>query len=98
MIVKKNVAQSRMVLAVCDDDLLGKVFEEKDMILDLRSDFYKGAMLSEEEASVQMKVADNLNMVGEKTVSLAKKLGLITDENIRRIAGIPYSQCAGLED
>jgi hypothetical protein len=32
----------RNVLAVCDSDLLGKKFEEKDLQIDLNSDFYKG--------------------------------------------------------
>lgn len=43
MIVKMHKTQdNRIVLAVCDNDLLDKKFEEGKMQLDLTSYFYKG--------------------------------------------------------
>ena len=44
MIVKiHKMPDGRSVIAVCDSNLLGKKFEEKNLQLDLTADFYKGS-------------------------------------------------------
>jgi len=43
MIVKSHsTGDGRKVIAICDDSLLGKKFEEGDKQLDLTSEFYQG--------------------------------------------------------
>ena len=46
--VHKNT-EGQILLAICDDDLIGKKFEEGNLQLDLSSDFYKGEEKSEDE-------------------------------------------------
>jgi len=91
MIVKINQSQGKHVVAICDDDLLGKVFEEDGKILDLSSGFYRGKKLSLEETKEIMNKADNINLVGKQTIDLALKEELMDQDGVRTIKGIPFA-------
>ncbi len=91
-VVKKHVYTSRLILAVCDKDLLGRRFENKDKLLDLNSSFYKGELMDEGEVLILMKEAYILNLVGKLSVELALKNKLISKDRIFTIKNIPYAQ------
>jgi hypothetical protein len=62
-------------------------------LLDLTSDFYKGKKMSQADAEKECKKAYIINAVGEKSVELVKKMGIIGQENIMKIKKIPFVQC-----
>jgi len=92
MIIKINQAHGRKIVAICDEDLLGKVFTQEDMQLDLSSSFYHGKKASIDQIIGVMDVADNLNLIGKKIIALAIRQKVIDEENVRKIQGIPYAQ------
>jgi hypothetical protein len=93
MLAKKHItADKRLILAVCDKELIGKKFLEKERILDLTVDFYKGEELPEKQLSHLMKSAYLINIAGEKSVDFAKKLELVDDGSIIIIEKIPHAQ------
>jgi len=93
MIVKKHVAgEGRLVLAVCDSDILGKKFENEHRQLDLSSDFYAGEELTHDEVLGLMKKAYILNLVGKSSVGLGIETGLVDKDNIDEINNVPYAQ------
>ncbi len=94
MIINIIKSQGKVLVAVCDDDILGKVFEEKEAVLDLSAGFYQGKKVSEDHARQVLASSDNLNIVGEKSIALAIELGLIDNDHVRQIASIPYAQVA----
>ena len=75
--------------------ILGKKFEEGKLQLDVKEDFFKGEEISEEELFSLMqdfyKEDATFNIVGEKSISLAIELGLISKEGIRRIRDVPFA-------
>ena len=81
---------SRIVLAVCDSDLLGKKFEDDNKQLDLTSDFYNGEEKTEQEAGDLMRNAYIINLVGEKCIGLAIKEGSIDENSIVKMKDIPF--------
>jgi hypothetical protein len=85
----------RYVVAVCDSDLIGRKFQEGNKIIDVRESFYTGEEKSEQEILADMKFLARedatFNIVGEKSVSLALKAGLITKEGIKKVQGIPFA-------
>jgi len=94
MIVKKHKTRDgKLILAICDSDLIGKRFEQGKLQLDLTTDFYKGEEKSESEILLMIQQAYILNLVGEKSVKLALKQGLIDETHILNIQGIPHAQC-----
>ncbi|MBI4142022.1 DUF424 family protein, partial [Candidatus Woesearchaeota archaeon] len=82
----------RTIVAVCDDNLLGKKFEENGKQLDLSVDFYKGDQMSSVETGDLLRNADGVNLVGEESVKLGLEEGIIEEEQIVLIAGIPHAQ------
>jgi len=95
-----NIIRSyRDVVAICDSDLLGKHFEQevKGVIrqLDVKESFYKGEDVSEEkiiEIIRKMEKEDaTFNIVGKKSVAIAIKTGIITEESVGKIKDIPFA-------
>ena len=81
-----------MIVAVCDSDLVGKKIEEGKKQLDLSSSFYDGEEKNEEEI---LNIIDNsymINAVGEKSISLLDKFGLVDKERVLRVNNIPHAQ------
>lgn len=86
---------TRSVLAACDAELLGRVFAAKNGVLDLKTyeSFYNGQRAASEEAMTLMRSVDNLNLVGKKSIELAKKaFGGLNEKNVRKIKGVPHLQ------
>jgi hypothetical protein len=98
MIVKiHKTPEQRIILAVCDIDLLGKKFEEGNRQIDLSSEFYNGEKMPENKICDLMRNSYILNLVGKKSVGLALKECIITKDNIKKIKDIPYS-CITLDN
>ena len=98
MIVKKHTADGKVVLAICDEDILGKYFEDEKAVLDLTSKFYAGSEKNTEELLEMIKEAYIINCAGHKTIEFLKKHNLVDDKTVIRIGGIPFAQIVFLEE
>lgn len=92
MIVKVHKKDEKTVIAVCDTGLLGRIFEQDELQLDLTSDFYKGDEMDEKEAGDLVRNADVVNLVGRNSVKLGIQEGIIEERNIIEIDGVPHAQ------
>lgn len=92
MIVKIHKNEGRLVLAICDKDILGKKFVEGNKQLGLTSDFYKGEEIDEDELKELIKKAYMINAVGKKSVSFLEKEEMVSKDNIIEIDKIPHAQ------
>jgi len=85
----------RDVVAICDSELLGKKFEQGKFQLDVKKNFYKGKEVSEEKAIEIMKDMAKedatFNIVGEQSINVALKVGIISKEGIKKIQNIPFA-------
>lgn len=85
----------RWVVAVCDEDIFGRKLSEGNRVLDVSGVFFKGKAMNEEDAEneiVRCSCEDaTFNFVGEKSVALAKKVGIVKDEGITFIDGVPFA-------
>jgi uncharacterized protein len=90
----KVIKSKRDIVAVCDSDLIGKKFEEGKMQLDVKENFFSGEEMNEEETiKVLEKMADEdatFNIIGEKSIEAALKSGIISEESVCEIQGIPF--------
>jgi len=91
----KIIKSQRDVVAICDSDLIGKKFEEGNLQLEIKENFYLGQEADEEEVieTIQKMVREDatFNIVGENSVNAALKSGLIREEGIVKIQGIPVA-------
>ncbi len=92
MIVKVHETKNGTIVAVVDKELLGKTFEQGDFQLDLTSKYYQGEEMITEEVGDLIRNAYGVNLVGERTIKLAIEEGIVVEEIIKKIAGIPYYQ------
>jgi len=95
MFIVNIIHTYRDVVAICDKELLGKKVEDEKFQLDVKESFYKGKEVSEQEL---LKIIDTLsredatfNLVGKRSINIALKTGLILEEGIREIKGIPFA-------
>jgi hypothetical protein len=91
-----NIIKSyRDVVAICDKELLGKKFEEGNLQLDVKENFYSGKEGSEKEViEIIQRMAEEdatFNIVGKKSVNAALKSGIIEEIGIKEIQGIPFA-------
>jgi len=93
MIVKiHKTPEGRKLVAICDSELLGKKFEEGNLQLDLTADFYKGEEKGVEEVREIIKDAYIVNVVGGESIAFFVKLGIIEQEHVLKVAGVPHAQ------
>ncbi|KYK37388.1 MAG: DUF424 family protein [Theionarchaea archaeon] len=87
---------TEVLVAACDADLLGKTFEENDLTLEVKSDFYGGDCIALQACDHLFTEATILNLVGEKVVRKAVELGLVNPQNILKIGATVHAQMVRL--
>ena len=91
----KIIKTYRDIIIICDSELIGKKFEEGKFQLDIKESFFKGEKTSEEQAIQIIKKMSKedatFNIVGEKSVNTALKAGIISEEGIKKIQGVPFA-------
>ncbi|MEM5836498.1 MAG: DUF424 family protein [Candidatus Aenigmatarchaeota archaeon] len=83
-----------VVVAICDEELLGKKLkvEGKKLTIEVSEKFYGGKLVNEEVALKLLEKATIGNLIGKRCVELAEKNGFIIKENVILINGIPHAQ------
>ena len=90
--VRIHKRDGKTIAAVCDTGLLGKKFEEGELQLDLTGDFYKGEEKNSSDAGELIRTSDHVNLVGKDSVNLGIQEGIVDEQNVKTIDGIPYAQ------
>ncbi len=80
------------LVAVCDEEILGKTFEGKKFKIFVNPRFYKGKIATEEEVLEELSKATIANLVGERIVKLAVEKEFVGKENVIKIKGVPHAQ------
>ncbi len=80
------------VLAAADVELIGKTLNEGKISLNVSKTFYMEKVVDENEFVEHLSEAGNVNLIGEQTFKVAVKQGLLTDNGVKRIAGVPHAQ------
>jgi uncharacterized protein len=84
----------RWVVAICDEDLVGKIFIDGDRQLDLSGNFFKGDLMDENEVSSEIlrcaREDATFNVIGEDAVRIAVSTGIARREDVFEIDGIPF--------
>jgi len=95
ILCKVHESATRWVVALCDEELYGRKLLEGKRALDLGTAFFKGEPLTKEEAGAEIErcVAEDatFNIVGKRAVALAKEKGIIEEDGIITIQGIPVA-------
>jgi len=88
---KIHSVKEQLVVAICDEYLLGKEIG-KELKIVINEDFYGKEKIDDIRAIGLMKKATVCNLLGKKIIELALEKRFITKENIMFIDEIPHTQ------
>ena len=93
--VKIHSTPAGKILAMCDEELIGKIFREGEAVIDLQK--YKNFYIGEKKDEKEIKeILDDeitsINAVGERSVNLLINNSLATKKDVKRINGIAMLQ------
>ena len=91
--VKRHISDGHILIAACDLDLLGKTLEDGDLCLDVRTSFYGGEKVGPDILQSLLEMCTMANLVGKRAVAVATDLGIIDQDCVIVIKGIPHAQC-----
>ena len=81
-----------VLVAVCDENLLGKTLIEGKIKFNVSKEFYGGELVDTATCIKHLKNATVANMVGKDTVEAAVEAGLVHKNAILYIQGEPHAQ------
>jgi hypothetical protein len=81
-----------LIIAACDENLLGKRFEEGKFQLEVTKEFYEGERIDIETFKKYLLEATIANLVGNQTIKCAIESGIINSDCVIKIGGIPHAQ------
>lgn len=92
MYLKIHKSSGSTIIALCDRELIGKTLKEGNLTVTISEDFYKGKIISEEDAIDLLSKASNVNIFGEKAVSCAVRCGAVNKDNVKIINEVAHAQ------
>jgi uncharacterized protein len=93
----KTVTQGRdRLVAVCDEEILGKTLEGGKVPFKVSEGFYKGTLGEVDEAIAAMKQATICNLVGKKIVEAAIDCNMVHERAVIYFGDIPHAQIVKL--
>jgi len=96
MFMKKYETDGKVIVAVCDSDIIGKKFKEGNLVLKLEESFYKGCEACEAEVKEALACASIANIAGKRSIACAVDCELIDPDTVIYIDGIPHAQMVQL--
>jgi hypothetical protein len=84
------------IVAVCDRELLNTTISYGELSVRISEAFYGNVPAAENEVRAALKKADTINLMGERAVSIAIDMGLITRSGCIMIGEIPHAQVYSL--
>ena len=91
---KIHASSGKSVCAVCDSDILGRVFEENERILDVDEGFFCGEKMPLEkikEIADSVKASHTSNVIGNRIVAELLKMGALKAGSVKEICKVKYA-------
>jgi uncharacterized protein len=92
MIVNERETPEGLLVAVCDDDVLGERFEGDGVTLEVTEKFYGGETADEATVVDSLARATVANIVGTRAVDLAIEKGFVDEANVLEVGDTKHAQ------
>ena len=92
MILNERQTDEGLLVAVCDDDVLGETFEEDGVSLTVTEEFYGGESVDEDAVVDSLARASVANIVGTEAVELAVREGFVDETNVLDVESTRHAQ------
>jgi hypothetical protein len=85
--MKTHRHQGYLMVAVCDEEILGKTFRQGEVILNVSANFYQGEKVDVDRVVEAIKEADIAIITGRRIVSELAERGLIDKDFALEVEG-----------
>jgi hypothetical protein len=92
MILNERDTDEGLLVAVCDDDVLGETFEDDGISLTVTEEFYGGEKADEQAVVDSLARASVANLVGTEAVDLAIREGFVDEANVLEVESTRHAQ------
>ncbi|MFB6362356.1 MAG: DUF424 domain-containing protein [Halobacteriales archaeon] len=95
MILKERQTDQGLLVSVCDAEVLGETFENGEVSLTVKEEFYAGEAADQAGAEVVVETlgrAAVANLVGTRSVEVAVDAGIIDPSQVLEIEGTLHAQ------
>jgi hypothetical protein len=92
MYLKSYSVNKEILVAACDSELVGRTFCEGELHLYVNEDFFKGQPADEHEVKKALEEATIANLVGERSVTCGIDSGVVDENCVIIIDGVPHAQ------
>ncbi|WP_440007254.1 DUF424 domain-containing protein [Halomicrococcus sp. SG-WS-1] len=92
MILRERETDEGLLVAVCDDDVLGETFENGEVSLTVTEEFYGGEQVDAAEVIDSLSRAAVANIVGTEAVALAIEEGFVDEANVLDLDATRHAQ------
>ena len=92
MYLKSYSVNKEILVAVCDSELLGRTFSEGELRLSVNEKFFKGHLANERDVRKALQDATIANLVGERSVACGITNGIVDENCVITIDGVPHAQ------
>ncbi len=89
---KLSKCGEHVLLAACDEELLGQVLKDEKIVFKIGEEFYKGPKIPIDDAVSLIAESTVVNLVGPNIVKKAIDEGLVHPEAVIEICGVPHAQ------
>lgn len=91
----KIIKSHRNIVIICDKNLIGKKFNQKQFQIDVKKNFFDGEEKTKQETiEIIKKMAEEdstFNIVGKESVETALETGIINKKGIKTIQNTPIA-------
>ena len=88
--VKVTDYENKIMLNICDANLLGKKIVQGELIMNISEPYYGDRFVEQDEAETLLKRSSIINMAGKETTELSIKLGVGSKNAVKLISDIPF--------
>ncbi|MEM3097081.1 MAG: DUF424 family protein [Nitrososphaerota archaeon] len=82
-----------VVVAVCDEELVGRKLKlSSGFTVEVDKSFYCGVLIPVQDLEKYVAQATIVNLLGERSVNYALKIGLASPETVIDVDGVPHIQ------
>jgi len=96
MRLTERETEEGLLVAVCDDGLLGETFENGEVSLTVSEEFYGGDAADDDDVVAALGRADVANIVGREAVALAVEAGFVDADNVLDVGETRHAQLVRL--
>jgi hypothetical protein len=92
ILVNERQTDEGLLVAACDQDVLGETFTDGNVSLEVTEDFYDGETVDPQTAVDALHRADIANLVGTTTVETAIDAGIVDEHAVLTVDDTLHAQ------